>query len=850
MAQNSPPPQWQNGDLWDTDPNTFLAREAVKREDLSECYLTDDAIMSCSSTGAKGQSPASRHKGKGAPALAPDGTVMTVLAGTQHNTTVELHGGNRDLPVGNWSVENYQAMSGHPGYKAWLAKIKWTAADALRAGIPLTAINATLTSPPKHTNRYIFGPEDANDSRDNADTPELIAPKLIDPRLIDPALTNPASKGQHSLTNDFNKPTTNQSQERTTAAHPVTPQKTPPKDVPSEYATLPSNHSEITTSPGSFPSSADHSGTAGLKSFDPVASNSAVSEPAPSAPASSKSTTPTIPGAIIPKLVSSLASSEPASPPLTTSEPVTPELATSEPTTPATISKPGTPDSATSEPKNSGPTIPEPPISNLAASEPATSRSIVSKPATPDLVDFQPVSPEPTATVPIVYEPIASETASSESPTAELASSEPVALKSPNLEAAAAQPIVTEPAGSQIDASKPVATEPMPSDKTASEPIGLQPALKPATSDTVPESPSMESFSPPRIETTKNSLADAKPNIARIPLPFSVRQRTASPSLGLMRFGSEPAVGLGIDTGFMEQTPPKSSLPMFRPQSFPRQSSFEIPESPPPSVHRSVLLGGGMSRERTPTISSEATKLKHNNTTVSTGRLGAHYSPTTQPAAMSTGRLVTHYPPTTQATSTVTQATPFQSPPPTPASSGSLKRKATEPLDRLVTFYVADVNSDDVGTFIFSECKLVENAPDFYEQFKSIGRRAHKVNGPVYDVIQKPKIFEAILHWIDKRRVMRKSYSAPDDLECFYLDLYSAAVDNYVLPGLSNAIINKMYDWHSTGTVQFYFGCMMALSTEQFEDTPMEQAAVMVDLFSVAKSSWKGMGAKEAYHDA
>lgn len=189
--------------------------------------------------------------------------------------------------------------------------------------------------------------------------------------------------------------------------------------------------------------------------------------------------------------------------------------------------------------------------------------------------------------------------------------------------------------------------------------------------------------------------------------------------------------------------------------------------------------------------------------------------------------------------------------------------------DRLVTFYVTDRNSEDGGTFIFSERKLVENAPDFYEQFKGVGRRAHKVNGPVYDVMEKPKIFEAILHWIDKRRVMRKSYSAPDDLECYYLDLYAAAADRYLLPGLTNAIINKIYDWHSTGAVQlqmigrvylmtepgdglrrFYFGCMMALSTEEFEDTPMEQAAMMVDLFSVAKSTWKGMGAKETYHDA
>lgn len=709
MAHNSPPPQWQKGDLWDTDPDTFLAREAVRRDDLTECFLSDDAIMKLlinkrektikgthiskfnEAEFAKHGILKSRHKGRGAPALAPDGTVMTVLAGTQHNTIIQLNGGNRNLPVGNWSVENYQAMKDHPGYNAWLARIKRTTIEAVRAGIPLMSINSTLTGPPRGWQQKSSEPEEqANDLRDKSGSPELIDPKLIDPGLTDPALTNLANKGQHSLTNDFNKPSTNQAQERTTTDHPVTPQKTPPKDVPSEYATLPSNHSEITISPGSSLSEADHSETAGLErlGFEPVASNSAVSEPASSAPASSKSTTPepavskpTIPEAIIPKLVSSLAASEPASPPLTTSEPVTPELVASEPATPPTISKPGTPDPATSEPRNSGPTTPEPPISNLAASELVTLGSAVSEPATPDLAVLQPVAPESTAPEPIVSEPIVSEPAASKATTTEVAIFESAALKPTGSEAAAPQPIASEPADSQIGASKPVAIELILSDTGSSEPIGIQPVLEPAAPDTVRKPASFQSFSSFRIEGTKKQSEDAKPNIAQIPLPIKVRQQRASPGLGLMRSGSEPAVGLGIDTGSMEQTTAKQSTSIFRQQLFPRQSSFEIPESPPPSVHRSVLLGGGMSRERTPTISSEATKSKHNNTTVSIGRLRAQYSPTIQPATtMSTGRPVTHYSPTIQANSTATQASPFQSPPQTPASNGCLKRKATEPL--------------------------------------------------------------------------------------------------------------------------------------------------------------------------
>jgi hypothetical protein len=360
MAHNSPSPQWQKGDLWDTDPNTFLAREAVKRDNLTEAYLTDDAIMKLlvnkrektikgtvisrfnEAEFAKGAILRSKHKGRGAPALAPDGTVMTVVAGTQHNTVIQLNGGNRNLPVGNWSVENYQAMSDHPGYNAWLTGIKRTTGDALRAGIPLTSINATLTGPPRGWQQKSFEPEEhANDLPNKSASPELIDPKLIDPRLTDPALTNLANKGQHNLTNDFTKPPTNKAQERTTTTHPVTPQKPPSEDVPSEYATLPSNHSEITTSPGSSLSGTDHSETSGLErvGFDRVASISAASELAPLVFASSKSTTPdpvmsepATSEAIIPKLVSSPAAFEPASPPVTTSEPVAPELTASEPT--------------------------------------------------------------------------------------------------------------------------------------------------------------------------------------------------------------------------------------------------------------------------------------------------------------------------------------------------------------------------------------------------------------------------------------------------------------------------------------------------------------------------------------
>lgn len=198
----------------------------------------------------------------------------------------------------------------------------------------------------------------------------------------------------------------------------------------------------------------------------------------------------------------------------------------------------------------------------------------------------------------------------------------------------------------------------------------------------------------------------------------------------------------------------------------------------------------------------------------------------------------------------------------------------TRNSDRVVTFFVTDdklVYTDDksvhTGCFNFSERKWAENAPEFYDMFKGAGRRVKNMNGLVYDIVENPKLFEAMLFWIDKRKVMEMSYFAPYNLESYYLELYLAAM-NYALPGLSNAVIDELHEWHSRGTVKlqmidkvyevtqpgdglrrFYFSCMMALSIEEFEATSIEETAVMVDLFAVKKETWDGMKAKEAYHD-
>ncbi|KFZ03401.1 hypothetical protein V501_09375 [Pseudogymnoascus sp. VKM F-4519 (FW-2642)] len=746
MASESPPPQSQKGasesppsppqslkgELWDTVPNTLLAREAIKRLDLKECDLTDDAIMKIlvnksekiiaganiwrfnENVFLKGGYLKSRHKGRGAPALAPDGTVMTVLAGAHRTTKIVLHGGDLNLPVGDWSIENYQARSDHPNYNEWLSKIKWTTADALRE-------------------------------------PEKNSDALREKKEDSPQLSNTdglRNEVQPNNTDDSK----NQSQENRTHFRSVTPPEPPLEETASESSTLSSTYSEINTSnsatPEPFPE-ADRSEVS-------------VSEPVAFKPATSESGTLELP-------IAELARSEP-----TTSEPVTSQLITLKPFTaqPATselavskptVSEPAVSEPAVSEPAVSDPAASEPAASDLAASEPATLESLVSETAILHLSASQPVASEPATSGPAASEPIASESTTFESATLKLVTSEPIVSKPTVSESAARQTVTSEftapePATVERSASEPVTTRPRASEP---KPSALElVASKRAASEPIP----LESFASISIESKINSPEVPKRNIMQSQALASVQKQSASPGPALMKIGPKSTVGLGIDTGSIEQTIPKHSVSMFRQQSTPRQRSLEIPETPPPSAHHPVNSETHMPRERTPAISPEASGMNNNHATRSTERSNLHSHATTQPA------------------SATNQETLSRTPPPTPASNGSLKRKATEPLDRLLTFYVGDGKPEDMETFNFSEHKLGENAPEFYEQFKGTGRRVKNVNGLVYDIVEKPKLFEAMLHWIDKGKVMTRPYFAPYDLECYYLDLYVAAV-NYELPG-------------------------------------------------------------------
>ncbi|KFY47635.1 hypothetical protein V496_10521 [Pseudogymnoascus sp. VKM F-4515 (FW-2607)] len=917
MASNSAPPQWQKGDLWDTDPNTFVAREAIKRLDLTQCYLTDDAIMKLLINKRERTITAinifrfneiefvkngflrSRHRGRGAPALAPDGTVMAVMAGAHHGSTIVLNGGNSSLPAGSWSIENYQAKSDHPGYEQWLSKI----------------------NPPKRAQQNISEPEKNKDDlrEKKANSPDLKTEDLADEVQANNA-ENTANKGQ----------------DRIAASRSEMPQEAPVEETPSEYTTLSSTYSVITTSKPTTPEpSRPEAGGSHVAGFERAASEpgtpkAATPEPsrrevdgsqvaatdrAASEPATSKAVAPE-------PVIAEFGASEPviAHPITPDREPDTPDPPIPEPVALETvILQPATPDRAVFESETPEAMISEATTTDITAFEPTASehskaagsgapdlgveRSEVvgseavgwrvarseatgsettgSKvvAATSELANSEPIISGPTVSEVAVSHPVAPKPVSSEPPASEFTVMEPIFLEEAASEDAPTEPTpVSEalnPVTSKVAILEPVASNPAASVSEAITPVtsevaGLETvALKPAASEPTPEPASkpapLKSFASISMQAKINSPEHLLPtstprNIntflfqpeAQGPMnssmmqsqpPASVRQQAPSPGPTLIWARPESTVGLGINTGLMQQRVPKTPASVFRHYT-PRQPSLEIAESPPSPAR--------------PTLRSEAQLPRGSNAAMPAARHNLRHSTTTQSGSV-----------------TKVTVSSFQTPPPTtPSSTGSLKRKATEPFDRVVTFFVTDdklVYTDDksvyTGCFNFSERKWAENAPGFYEMFKGAGRRVKNMNGLVYDIVENPKLFEAMLFWIDKRKVMQMSYFAPYNLESYYLELYLAAV-NYALPGLSNAVIDELHEWHSRDTIKlqmidkvyevtqpgdglrrFYFSCMMALSIEEFEATSIEETEVMVDLFAVKKENWDGMKAKEAYQD-
>ncbi|OBT45974.1 hypothetical protein VE00_03749 [Pseudogymnoascus sp. WSF 3629] len=497
MASESPPPPPQSlkGELWDTAPDTFLAREAIKRLDLKECYLSDDAVMKIqinksemTITGVniwrfndnvflKGGHLKSKHKGRGAPALAPDGTVMTMLGGTHRTAKIVLNGGDNSLPVGDCSVENYRAMSDHPKYNEWLAKVKWTAADALRAGIPLTSINATVTTLAEHVQQTPSEPEGNSDA-------------LQEKKEDSPQPNNTNGLGNEVQPNNADD---SMNQRNRTPSRSVTPPETPLEETPSEYATLSSTYSEITTSKPTTP------------------------EPSPE-PATSE---PVIPQPV---------TSQPITPGSVTSQSATLELAVSEPAaSEPVVSEPATSDLAASQTVAS-----EPSTSDLAASQTVSLEPTTLEPTTSDLAASQPVALEPTTpdTAASALEPTALESTAFESATSGLATSDPLVSKPTVSKSTALKPLSSEFTISEVtlerSASEPVTTKPTASEP---EPTALEPdASMRAASEPIP----LESFASISIKSNINFPGAPKPNTTQSQTPASVRKQSASPGPALI----------------------------------------------------------------------------------------------------------------------------------------------------------------------------------------------------------------------------------------------------------------------------------------------------------------------------
>lgn len=161
MASNQQPKMRTHIALWNTNPRFFVAQEAVKRHDFRRCHLSDDAIMKLAinkrekflhnaaievfeSVSVNSLRAREKRKRRGAPALAPDGTVMSIMIDHKGNDRVVLNGGRTSLRDGGWTVENYHTKSDHPSYRDWLSRIVWTADEAVNKGIPREAINTPL----------------------------------------------------------------------------------------------------------------------------------------------------------------------------------------------------------------------------------------------------------------------------------------------------------------------------------------------------------------------------------------------------------------------------------------------------------------------------------------------------------------------------------------------------------------------------------------------------------------------------------------------------------------------------------------------------------------------------------
>ena len=152
MTPNVPPEVMASRPLWDPDPETFVAQAAVGSQDLRRVKLSDFVVMALEinrlekrlskaeidvfeSVYVRGANVRSSRKHEGRPALAPDGTVMSM------REVAYIGNGEHQAELGHWTPLTVKECE---GYKEWLARIVQTQEDLRKRGIDLAQTNAPL----------------------------------------------------------------------------------------------------------------------------------------------------------------------------------------------------------------------------------------------------------------------------------------------------------------------------------------------------------------------------------------------------------------------------------------------------------------------------------------------------------------------------------------------------------------------------------------------------------------------------------------------------------------------------------------------------------------------------------
>lgn len=133
--------------LYDPDPDTFVARDAVTERDLRRVRLSDFAVVTLQmhiqtcllskvavdifeNVYVRGAKIRVTRLHEGRPALAPDGTVMS-MGGVAYP-------GSTGQAAGQWNTENVKDC---PGYDIWLAQLTQDEGQMVARGLSLSAKN-------------------------------------------------------------------------------------------------------------------------------------------------------------------------------------------------------------------------------------------------------------------------------------------------------------------------------------------------------------------------------------------------------------------------------------------------------------------------------------------------------------------------------------------------------------------------------------------------------------------------------------------------------------------------------------------------------------------------------------